>query len=123
MSSKLFFRIPTQVRYKTSRIRADTKHLDALTSEIIAFPYTVGDCEGFIDLLERSKGVFRFVHSALPSLNYMFADRASSPNVVTFVARLWATVGGLHASTNRVTPREPIYRSKPPFHYPFQRGA
>ena len=100
----------------------DTRHLDALTSEI-AFPYTAGDCEEFTDLLERSKGVFRFVHSVSPSLIYMLADRASSPNVVTFVARLWATVGGLHASTNSVTPREPIYCSKPPVHYPFQRGA
>ncbi|KAH9031463.1 hypothetical protein EDB84DRAFT_170415 [Lactarius hengduanensis] len=52
-----------------SRARAD-----AQTSETLTFPYTVKECDEFIDFLEYSKG------------------RASSPYVATCVARLWATV-------------------------------
>jgi len=47
---------------------------DALTSETPTFPYTAEQSEEFIDLLQRGK------------------DHASSPYVVTYVARLWATV-------------------------------
>jgi len=47
---------------------------DALTSETPTFPYPVEQCEDFIDLLQRGK------------------DHASSPYVVTYVARLWVTV-------------------------------
>ncbi|KAF8273489.1 hypothetical protein EI94DRAFT_1716017 [Lactarius quietus] len=47
---------------------------DALTSETPTFPYPPEQSEEFIDLLQRGK------------------DRASSPYVITYVARLWATV-------------------------------
>jgi hypothetical protein len=47
---------------------------DALTSETPTFPYLPEQCENFIDLLQRGK------------------DNASSPYVITYVARLWATV-------------------------------
>ncbi|KAH9171926.1 hypothetical protein EDB89DRAFT_1967722 [Lactarius sanguifluus] len=52
-----------------SRARAD-----AQTSETLTFPYTVKECDEFIDFLEYSK------------------DHASSPYVATCAARLWATV-------------------------------
>jgi len=47
---------------------------DALTSETPTFPYPAEQSEEFIDLLQRGK------------------DNASSPYVITYVARLWATV-------------------------------
>ncbi|KAI9438660.1 hypothetical protein H4582DRAFT_1950065 [Lactarius indigo] len=47
---------------------------DAQTSETLTFPYTVKECDEFIDFLEYNK------------------DRASSPYVAAYVARLWATV-------------------------------
>ncbi|KAN0131978.1 hypothetical protein V8E53_010258 [Lactarius tabidus] len=47
---------------------------DALTSETPTFPYPAEQSEQFIDLLQRGK------------------DNASSPYVITYVARLWATV-------------------------------
>ncbi|KAH9009027.1 hypothetical protein EDB84DRAFT_41975 [Lactarius hengduanensis] len=49
-------------------------HADALTSEIPTFPYTPNQCEDLIELLQRSR------------------DHASNPFVVTYVARLWATI-------------------------------
>jgi len=39
--------------------RIQTEHLDVPTSETLTFPYTVEECEEFINLLEYSKGVFR----------------------------------------------------------------
>ncbi|KAI9458592.1 hypothetical protein BJY52DRAFT_412960 [Lactarius psammicola] len=47
---------------------------DVPTSETLTFPYTIKECEDFIKFLEHSK------------------DHASSPYIVTCVARLWATV-------------------------------
>ena len=35
-----------------------TQYLDAPTSETLAFPYTVKECEDFIDILECSQGEF-----------------------------------------------------------------
>ncbi|KAF8269466.1 hypothetical protein EI94DRAFT_950737 [Lactarius quietus] len=48
---------------------------DALTSETLTFPYTANQCDDFIELLQRIN-----------------VENASSPYVVTYVARLWATV-------------------------------
>jgi hypothetical protein len=47
---------------------------DALTSDTPTFPYTGKQSEEFIDLLQRGK------------------DHTSSPHIITYVARLWATV-------------------------------
>jgi hypothetical protein len=47
---------------------------DALTSETPTFPYTAAQSQEFIELLQISK------------------DHASSPYIITYVARLWATV-------------------------------
>jgi hypothetical protein len=41
-----------------------------------------------------------------PTVNCFLADNASSPYVITYVARLWATVGKFHASTTRGTSRD-----------------
>ncbi len=38
--------------------RSDGLPLDILTSESPTFPHTDEECEGFIETLERSKGVF-----------------------------------------------------------------
>ncbi|KAH8984592.1 hypothetical protein EDB92DRAFT_1818990 [Lactarius akahatsu] len=63
----------------------DRRHLDALTSETPTFPYTARQSEEFIDLLQRGK------------------DHASSLYVTTYVARLWANVGKVYASTAQGT--------------------
>jgi len=47
---------------------------DALTSDTPTFPYTAQESQEFIDLLQRSK------------------DNASSPYIITYVARLWANI-------------------------------
>jgi hypothetical protein len=47
---------------------------DALTSDTPTFPYTAKQSDEFIDLLQRGK------------------DHTSSPYIITYVARLWATV-------------------------------
>jgi hypothetical protein len=44
----------------------DRRHLDALTSETPAFPYPAEQCEEFIDLLQRGKGMFRLLHTTCP---------------------------------------------------------
>ena len=43
------------------------KRLDALTSETPTFPYPAEQCEEFIDLLQRGKGVFRVHYGMLSS--------------------------------------------------------
>ncbi|KAH9074247.1 hypothetical protein EDB83DRAFT_2355675 [Lactarius deliciosus] len=62
----------------------------ALTSETPAFPYTAKQREGLVDLLERSK------------------DHNSSPQVTTYVARLWVTIRMLYAPTDYGTPDDLI---------------
>jgi hypothetical protein len=47
---------------------------DTLTSDVPTFPYTAEECERFINLLRHSK------------------EHASSPFVITYVARLWGIV-------------------------------
>lgn len=47
-----------------------TEHLDALTSKEATtptFPYTADQSQEFIELLQRSQGVFDLIHLALPS--------------------------------------------------------
>ncbi|KAH9031461.1 hypothetical protein EDB84DRAFT_1271049, partial [Lactarius hengduanensis] len=67
--------------------------LDALTSKVPTFPYTASQCEDFIELLQRSKGMFfHLVHLRWPSVDWFLVDHASNPFVVTYVARSWATV-------------------------------
>ena len=46
--NRLFFHAPGN----------DRQHLDALTSETPTFPYTPDESQEFIDILQRSKGVF-----------------------------------------------------------------
>ena len=101
----------------------DRQPLDALTSESPTFPYTANQCEDFIELLQRSKGVFRLVHLAWLSVDWLLVDHASSPYVVAYVARSWATVGRLYVSMDCGTPHDPSPCSKPPLLYPFRRKA
>ena len=79
---------------------SDRQYLDALTSDTPTFPYTAKQSEEFIDLLQCGKGVFRLLHPARPPANWILADQASNPYIITYVARLWATVGKLYASTS-----------------------
>jgi len=73
---------------------SNRQYLDALTSETPTFPYTADQCEDFVELLQRSKGMIHLVHLAWPSGNCFFlVDYASSPYITTYVARLSATVG------------------------------
>ncbi|KAF8257102.1 hypothetical protein EI94DRAFT_1634117, partial [Lactarius quietus] len=65
---------------------------DALTSETPTFPYSAEQSQEFIDLLQRGKGLFGLVHLARPLVDYFLVDHTSSPYVVTYVARLWATI-------------------------------
>lgn len=95
------------------------QHLDALTSETPTFPYPAEQSEEFIDLLQRGKGVFRLHNDMPPAVNRSLADNASSPYVITYVARLWATVGKFHASTTQGTSRDPPH-SQPPLLHPFR---
>jgi len=41
---------------------SDRQRLDALTSETPTFPYTADQSQNFIELLQRSKGMFHSVH-------------------------------------------------------------
>ena len=83
---------------------SDRHNLDALTSDTPTFPYTANQCQEFIELLQRSKGVFHLIYLAWPSVDLFFCvDHASSPYITTYVARLWATVGKFSASSNRET--------------------
>jgi hypothetical protein len=68
--------MPAQVRSKSldSASGADREHLDALTSETPTFPYLPEECENFIDLLQRGKGVFR-VHDGMFSNSKLFLGR------------------------------------------------
>ena len=103
--------------------RSNRPSLDALTSEIPTFPYTASQCEEFIELLQRSKGVFQLVHLVWPSADWLLVDHASSPYVVAYVANLWATLGRLYASMDCSTPHDPSHCSKPPLLHPFWQRA
>ena len=100
------FCVPAQVRQGIAcflTFGSDRPTLDALTSETPTLPYTLNQCEDFIELLRRSKGVFHLVHLVWPSVDWLLVDHASSPYVVAYVARLWATIGRLYACMNSST--------------------
>lgn len=81
--NRLFFHAPG----------SDRRHLDALTSDTPTFPYTTSQCEDFIELLQRSKGMFHFAPLAWPPVDWSLIGHASSPYVVAYVARSWKTIG------------------------------
>jgi hypothetical protein len=72
--------MPAQVRSKSldspCTCGADRQHIDALTSETPTFPYLPEECEKFIDLLQRGKGVFR-LHNDMLSSSRLVLGRSS----------------------------------------------
>lgn len=63
MSSKQSFRLTAQVRQESSCLTTHSGVTHYIyMPETPDFPYTAKQREGLVDLLERSKGVFRLVH-------------------------------------------------------------
>ena len=50
----------------------DRHHSDGLTSETPTFPYTANQCQDFIDILQRSKGMFHLAHLVWQAIDRFF---------------------------------------------------
>jgi hypothetical protein len=95
------------------RTQRNRQHLDIPTSGTPTLPYTAKQGEEIVDILERNKCVFLSVHFVRPPINWPTADRAHSPGIITYVAKLWTIVGKFYASTKvwvplRVSPQKNI---------------
>src|SRR6266702_1184267 len=108
MKFMTFLGVPAQVRQNLMRLGVTHSVYIPLLQNPPLFRTQMRSVKDLSRLLSAAKVCFHLVFPAWVSVNLFLAGHASSPLITTYVARLWATVGMLYASTNRRTPHGPL---------------